>query len=784
MLTRKLWRDLKQNYGAYLACASVLVIGLMLYVSLAVTLESLVGARDTYYQKNSFADGFARIAQGPSSLTEDLQAIPGVERATGRLVRDLLVNRPEGSETTTVRLVGFSPDGGRLNRFQLETGYLPAQGAREILVSSAFLKGNNLRLGDRIPLILQGRETEFTVTGTMRSPEYVYEIPGSQTLAPDPKTFGVAFIPNDTIAQLLGMSGQINDLAFSLRRGTSFDQVKTRINRLLEPYGLQYLVSRKDQISNSMLNQEVAGLKASATTTPFIFLLVAAAILYIVLRRMVEQQRGQIGIMKAFGFTNREVLSHYLSYAAFIGVVGGLGGSLSGLGFSYVLAKIYTQYYNIPGLTGKFSLTYLAAGTLLSLAFSCIAGYQGCKGILALAPSEAMRPPAPKSGNRTFLERLKPLWSALRTSGKMAVRNIFRSRQRSILAIFGIACAFAMMITSSAMFDSTYYLIDFQYNLVERYDLKISLAKPALIDAVNGGGLTGVRRSEPLLEVPVTIRRLWLQKDTAILGLPSRSTLYRLADKQGRQITVPPNGLTISSQLAKLLQISPGDRVTIKPLLGGDREEREVTVRQVIPQYVGLAGYMEIGALSRQLNEAPVASALLLQVEPSKQNQLRKQLQTGRNVAAIYDKSKMQAQFVQLMDSSKSTQYVLLVFGLITGFAIVYNVNLISLAERERELATLMVLGMTTREIERILYIEQSILGALALAAGIPMGYGMMAAIVSSSSNDIYNMPLVIAPGSILLALGGTVLFIVAAQWRINGKIGKLSLLDVLKQQE
>lgn len=785
MLLRKMWRDIRGNYGAYLACISVLVIGMMLFVSMALMMESLAESRDEYYRKYNFADGFAQFARGPASLADDVERVNGIRRAAGRLVRDVLVYRPSGEETTTLRLVSFSGEEQPVNRFRLEQGRVPDDGEKGLLVSSAFLKANDYSIGSRIPLIIEGRQTDFTITGTAASPEYIYEIPGGQTLTPDPRAFGAAFVPYSAIAPLLDMEGEINDISFTLERGVDFTGVKRPVSRILEHYGPGQVFPRKDQLSNSMLTQEIAQLKGSVTTTPVIFLTVAASILYIMLRRMVEQQRGQIGLLKAFGFSSREILQHYLGYAFLTGSLGGLGGGLAGTGFSFLLARVYRQYYNIPGFSGKVSAVYLLAGTLLSLLFSLIAGYQGCKGVLALTPAEAMRPPVPKSGGRTRVERIKFLWKTLSTQGKMAVRNVFRSRQRTILAILGIASALSMMVASRALFDATYFLIDFQYGLVEKYDLKISLQTP--VDKTEGvaatSRLTGVSKAEPMLEVPVTMSHRWLEKNTAILGLPKNSALYRLSSKTGEAVSLPSDGLVVSAQLAKMLDIKAGDKVTVKPLIG-EKKDRRVMVRKIVPQYVGLGAYMEIDALSSLLPAPPVASSVLLKVDKDKIAGVRKELQGGKNVAGIYDKTKMKGQFEQLMESSKSSQYILLFFAFVTGFAIVYNVNLISLSERERELATLMVLGMTEREIGRILVYEQGLLGVFAIAAGIPMSYGMLYAIVNASSSEIFNMPLVVEPMSILTGVLGTLLFLAAAQWRTRGKIGKLSMLDVLKQQE
>lgn len=286
-----------------------------------------------------------------------------------------------------------------------------------------------------------------------------------------------------------------------------------------------------------------------------------------------------------------------------------------------------------------------------------------------------------------------------------------------------------------------------------------------------------------MLEVPVTISHLWLKKDIAISGLTREGSLYRLLNDKGKAFQLPRNGLVISAQLAKTLNIKAGETVTVKPFLGDKREEL-VPVAMIVPQYVGLGAYMDIDALSHLLAGPPLASSLLLKADSSLSGEIRSKIRAGKNVSSLLDKNKIREQFEQLMETSQSQRYIILFFGFVMGFAIVYNVNIISLSEREREMATLMVLGMTEREIARILVFEQVLLGTTAVVLGIPLSYGMLWAIVSGTGNDIYNMPLVISGSSIASAIMWTLMFLVAAQWKMKGKVGKLSMLDVLKQQD
>ena len=286
----------------------------------------------------------------------------------------------------------------------------------------------------------------------------------------------------------------------------------------------------------------------------------------------------------------------------------------------------------------------------------------------------------------------------------MAVRNVFRSKQRSLLAITGIACSFSMMVAMGAIFDSVYHSIDFQFGLVDSYDIKVNLQNYAhKRDGTSSMGyLKGVKKAEPLLEAPVTISHMWLEKDINIYGLPGSGSLYRLMTDKEEEVNLPSDGMIISEQLADELSVRAGDTVTVKPF-AGDREERTIKVRNIVSQYAGMRAYMEIDALGKLLGLPPAATAVVAIVDNDNMTEIRKELQEGKNVRAINEKNRVRQKVTELFDGLKVWLYIMWIFSFILGFALIYNLNIISLSERVREMATLKVVGLTDKEIIRIL---------------------------------------------------------------------------------
>jgi len=536
-----------------------------------------------------------------------------------------------------------------------------------------------------------------------------------------------------------------------------------------------------------LLTEELKGLESAARALPLLFLSIASVILYIMLKRMTEQQRGQIGILKAFGYTRTEIMFHYMSYALIIWFIGGITGGLLGFVLSYPFTSLYQMFFNMPRLYGKFSFIYLFYSVLLALGFSLLAGYQGCKRVLALEPAEAMRPPAPPAGKKIWLEKCVFFWNMLTVQGKMAVRNLARNKGRSVFIFLGIMVSFAIIGFTWSMNDLVQVMLFDQYEKVETYDVKVSLSGPQ--DQKKAfrelSRLPGVKRVEAVAEVPVTLKNMWREKDVVVMGLPEDGELYNILDKNYHKVLPPKGGLLLSERLAELLDAEIGTRLNVEsPLLRSSSDKKQLEVVGIIPQYLGINAYMEINALQEFLREEGLATSFLLAVNRDSIPYLQEKYQQSAAIASIDDKGKRLEQSRELMASFGSMIYIYALIGIVIGFAIIYNSSLVSMSERNRELASMMVLGMTPAEVLSVITFEQWFVGVFAMLAGIPLSKLFLIGISQAISNDIYTMPTSMTASSFLMAFLVTGASIWIAQQAAARKIKQLKLVDVLKLQE
>jgi putative ABC transport system permease protein len=784
MLIRKMWRDLLENKLAYFASLLIITIGLLIYSSISIVMDNLYAAKDSFYEEARFADGFARISGMPAEHVQRLAELEGIDEIEGRLVKDVRLLYPQVGENVYLRLVSLPGEKMSINTPLLMDGFPLTAGARELWLSPAFFEARNLALGDKISLLAEGRSVTFTIRGTAQSPEFVYALRTGREIYPMPETFGIAYLPFATMKTLFREQDQVNDLVFLLKPGFSYPEVEERLKPRLENYGLITIFPREDQSSHLILNMELQGLAAQAAAMPLLFLSIAGIILYILLKRMVEQQRSQIGTLKAFGYTNRELLMHYLSHALLLGFCGGLAGGLFGTWLSFSFTEMYAMFFQLPGLGGRISYSYVGIGLLLSLAVSALSGYFGCRGALTLPPAEAMRPATPPPGRRTRVEFWRFYWNLLNVQGKMATRNLFRSRQRSFFTLAGVMFAFSMMAVTWYFRTIIDVMIFDQLEKVQTHDLQINFARPLpLIGVVRElRRFPGVRRVEPLLETPATLKNRWLEKDTVILGLPQDAYLYNIYTDAGERVAPPGAGLLLARRLAEELNVQPGSVLLLESYWV--EEPLRVNVAGIIPQYVGSNAYMEIGALNRLLDRGSLATAALLSVETEAIPLLRERYREAAPVAALEERGMLLDALQELMASFGFMQYIFAVFGFIIGFAIIYNSSIVSLSERKRELASLKVMGMTSGEVLQVLTFEQWLVSVFGMLAGIPFTIMLMHLLARAVASDLFSLPVRVEAGMFIVAIFGTVLSILAAQWTIARRIAGLSLVEVLKERD
>lgn len=796
MLWKKMVRDILSSKGAYLACLVLVLIGLVVFTSFSILRDNLSLSQEKFYEEQNFAHGFVELDSMPRESVDRISRMEGIEDASGRVVKEVRVYDPHREESVYLELVSLDlEDPRRINDVLLLEGESLGSGENYAWVDNQFFEANELELFQDIEIIADGRLKEITLAGVGMSPEFTYPLRDQKELYPDPEKFGIVFLCLDDMASLFpDTRGNVNNLVFTLEAGVNFDTVKDDIEAELEQYGLRSIYPRDDQISHLILTEEITQIGNMSQALPMLFLLVAGIILYIMLKRLVEQQRGQIGILKSFGYTDFEVLAHYLSYALVVGSIGGIAGAILGIWLSSPLTSLLMEFFNVPQVYGGRSLFYLVVSLVLSIGVFLFAGYHGCKHALKLSPAEAMRPPAPAFATKTLIERVHFFWEMLTIQGKMAVRNLSRNRSRTFFMFLGISISCAVVAMTWSLNEMIDKLVFHQFEEVEVYDAQMNFAAPVEREAAEQEiwRLPEVMRVEPMMEAPVSLSHRWLEEDVLLLGLNKNSTLYNILRADGSRVAPPENGIILSQRLADNLDVSIGDVLELEgPFLRGEDEKEELQIVDVIPQYLGMNAYMEISTLDDVLGQGKLATSLLVNVNALEGNTSRDSISVLRDryresdlVTGVDGREDRLAQTRELMETFGSAVYLYVFIGVITCFSIIYSSSFIIMSERARELASMMVLGMTPREVFSVIAFEQWFISIFAMAAGLPLAQLMQRVMSQQMSTDLYSIPMDLSVQSFFAGLLITTVSIWVAQRFVLRRIERLNLIEVLKTRE
>lgn len=787
-LNKKMLRAIRQSPGQTLAVAAVVLVGTACYITLASLHRNLLLTRDTYYSQYRFADFEIMVERTPMTALFKVEEIPGVRQVRGRIVKEVNLDIEGVEETRMGRLVSM-PDRHApvLNDVVIRSGRYFDEGALdEVIVSERFAQGNGLEVGDRVGITVNGRKHQLRVVGHGLSPEYVYVIRNIQELVPAPERFGIFWVPESFAEMALDMQAARNNIIGAVDDTDQLDVILDQAEAILESYGVFAKIKKQDQLSNRFISDEITGLGVSARIVPSIFLGVAALVILVLLNRMVRNERTQIGLMKAYGYSNFAVVLHYLQFALILSAAGCFGGFFLGQFLASQMIKLYVQYYQFPILESRVYPDVMARAMAIAIGFSVAGALAAAIRAGRINPAESMRPETPRIGHRVWLENVSFVWRRMSFTWKMIARNVARSKFRSGLNAFGVMLSAGLLVVGYFSVDGINYILEFEYSLTRREDVKVSFiterGKEALYEAAR---FDHVREAEPLLQYPFEMRNGWRKKDVVVFGLPRDARLQKLVDSAEREVDVDERGLVLSKRLAQDLGVGPGDVVRLKPLMGRITKEKDVPVGRVVEQFFGASGYMNIEALSRVLDESYAVNAVLLRTEPGAERELTRKLKDVPGVAAAEVKLDSYESLVNtLAQSMWIMNTMIIVFAGVIAFAIIYNVTSVSLAERQRELASLRVLGFTNQEVGAILYNENFVTGVIGLMLGTPFGMLLSRGMVSAYDTDLYRFPFHIEPRTVLVANLLTIGFIVVSNLAVRHKIRRLDLVEVLKQRE
>ena len=785
-LARKALRDLWHLRGQALAIALVIAAGIANLVMAQSTYESLQQTREHFYREYAFADVFASAKRVPQTVSARIAGILGVQTVQTRLMASGTLHLAGFDDPVRAQLLSVPKEGGQpdLNRLYLRAGRLPlADGHHEAVIGEAFANAHGLKPGDAVEATIYGHRQRLDIVGVAISPEYVYQIQPGATF-PDYQRFAIVWINQRVLESALDMQGAFNSVTLRLRPGIDPAAVIDELDRLLARYGGLGAYAREDQISNHFLNEELRQLQMMAKLFPIIFLSVAAFLLSVVMTRLIDTQRDQVAILKAFGYSAREIGRHFLAIVGAIAATGAVLGIAGGAWLGSLLAGIYQEFYRFPFLDYHLSAVSITTGLVVAIVAAFLGAWRAVVKAVRLPPAEAMRPPAPARFHASLLERAG-LIRLLSQPNRMILRNIERRPWKAALSVIGLALACAIMMVGRFQENAINRMIDVQLRVAAHQDISVDFIEATGRAALSElRALPDVRAVEPVRSVAVRLRHANYSYRTGLSGLARDASLRRPVDALLQPITAPDSGVLLTDYLQQRLHVEVGDQLEIDVLQG--RQARiEVKVAGFVHEYIGAQAYMDLDAMNRLLGDGDVVSGALLAVDARSDQDLFARLDRRPRIAGFSERrTDIQSFYDTMGESLLVFTFISMLLGGVINFGVVYNSARIALSERGRELASLRVLGFTRGEIGHILLGELFMLVAASIPLGCAAGWALCWIMVRNLQSDLFRVPLVLLPSTFafaILTMAGSTL---VSALIVRRRIARLDLVAVLKTRE
>ncbi|MEL6877909.1 MAG: ABC transporter permease, partial [Pseudomonadota bacterium] len=603
-------------------------------------------------------------------------------------------------------------------------------------------------------------------------------------IVPDDTRFGIFWMGREALEAATDRIEAINTLTVTLQQGASEGDVIRAIDHLLEPYGGTGAYDREDHPSNIFLQSELDQLEAMVQVIPPVFLIVSTFLVYIVLGRMIRTQRAQIGLLKAFGYSDFAIGWHFLKFALAIALLATILGSLAGVWMGRAMTELYAGLYHFPFLRFSFAPSVFLGAAALALGSAGFGALSGVRAAIRLTSAVAMSPPPPPVYRAGLVEKIGQR-AGISATGNMIVRHIARWPTRSAITVSGVAISMGLLFAVLQFIDSSHFMLDSYFFRSQRQDISVTFTEPRNEDVLYElRQMPGVLRVEPIRGLSVEMshgnRHEWTALEVTMPG----SLLTARIDAEGNLIEMPPGGLMLSRQLAEQLGVQAGESVQVK-MLGGRRTEAMLPVGALVDEFIGARAYatdQTIGRLAR--DGAPVGSALML-IDPAEREALLTKLKAMPVTLSIGDRDMEMQRFAELIDDNINTMMVFYIaFASAIAVGVVYNSARILFSERAHELATLRVLGYQSSEVAIVLIGEIALLVALSVPIGLIVGHWLAQFMVMMFSSDLFRLPF--APERSTYAFAAIVVLIAAMLTAVvvARRVLRLDMVRVLKARD
>lgn len=598
----------------------------------------------------------------------------------------------------------------------------------------------------------------------------------------------------DTAKQLSEAETKIQDGEEKLTEAKQeIADAKAEIKKIEHPKW--YIQSREDALPDySGYGENADRMRAIGKVFPAVFFLVAALISLTTMTRMVEEQRVQIGTMKALGYDKFAIAGKYIYYALLATFGGSVFGVLVGEKiFPFIIIYAYKiMYQHIPDILVPYHLEYAVKATVIAVVCTLAATVFSCYNELASQPAELMRPPSPKQGKRILLERAGWLWRKLSFIWKSSIRNLFRYKKRFFMTVFGIGGCMALMLVGFGLKDCIYEIVTIQYSKIQFYDASVymddnieSPARKEILKSLEDDSSVERYMQSRMQKIKVKKGK---EEESLYLMVPEDIDKFKNfvslhSRTKDETYSLEKDKVVLTEKMSQILDVKPGDKITLED---EDKGNREVTVGAVCENYMGHYLYLTPGLYEELYGASPKYNSILYMAKGGEKQaeKIGEKLLTHDDVLNITYTSSLEGRLDDMLRSLNLVIIVLIISAGMLAFVVLYNLNNINITERKRELATIKVLGFYDMEVASYVYRENILLTFIGAFAGMIIGKMLLQFVIVTVEVNEAMFGREIHWPSYLYSLLFTVGFSMFVNWVMYFKLKKIDMVESLKSVE
>lgn len=829
---KNLLREIKRTFTKFLSIFAICALGVAFFAGIRATSPDMKEAGDRLYNTYNLSDISVISTSGlTADNIRDLESIEGIQavraslfvdamaRGTGEKEKNLrLYSMPIKLKSEYAPLIDLIPDYGidtspeyEMNGVEIVSGRMPLNDT-EIALDNT-LEGSLVKqLGDEITLTTAGGSVTLRVVGFIRSPMYISLFERGTSSIGNGTSDGFAYASGNAISSLgtkLPVMSLLNtyytraDIVISGKEGLSAysDEYEALVNEVtdrIEDYastqsGTWYIQDRSGNPGYSDYSENTDRIAAVGDVFPLIFFIVAALVCLTTMTRMVEEQRIEMGTMKALGYGGWQIAMKYAAYAMSACISGGVVGAIIGFKlFPYVIMKGYSIMYYL----GKLETPYRADIAFMAIAamavYTAAATFSACYASLKEVPATLMRPKAPKAGRRVLLEKIPFIWKKLSFTSKVTVRNLFRYKKRFFMSVIGIAGSGALLVTAFGLNDSIFGIIEKQFGDIWQMDVQAYVYEAMPLADMQE--LLGKNPANDDFDSVMFCLDSQMecknggrsQSGVHLLGVESAGSMAGRINLHngGAPVTLDDSGVVVTAKLAETLSIKAGDEINMRT--GG--EDHLMRVIGVADNYVYHYVYITAAYYETVFGKAMQYNGFMGNLKDGLTDETMDAMSTQLlSDSRMYTVRTIESIYASVWDSLSILNYVVLVLILGSGmltFVVMLNLTNINIGERMRELATLRVLGFYDKEMYDYIFRENNALSVIGAFVGLVFGKIMHLFVIRTCEVDMVMFVRSAKPLSYVYAFALTIVFSLIVNLLMRPKVRAIDMVESLKSAE